>query len=148
MARKLSELYATDLESRENGRWVELRPATKTDKALRIKVRSTHSKTVRREEQKLDKKYRMQYIAGDGQLDPDSQDEREVLLVSRAVLIGWENFPNDDGTGELVFTPQVVQDTLRQFPQLRREIIMLARMDETFRPAEIVAAEREGIAGN
>jgi hypothetical protein len=144
---KLSDVYASDPDASENGRWLDLRPATKKVKALRVKVRSLHSKVCRREDAKLDKKYRVQYLAGNGILDPETQDEKEVLFVSRGVLVDWDNFVGDDDQ-PLPFKPEVVQATLREFPQLRREILMLARMDDNFRPPELVAAEREGMAGN
>lgn len=131
----------------ENGAWQILRPAQGKIPAMRVKIRSVHSKTYRREDQKLDKKYRVQYIAGSGILDPETQDEKEVILVSRALLVDWENVAGDDGK-PLAFTPQVVQQVLRDYPQFRRELMVLARMDENFRSKAQQDMEREEIAKN
>lgn len=145
--RTLGAVYATDADAAENGTWIILRPETSTDPAMSVKLRSAGSKRVRTEEQKLDRKYRVQIMAGNGFLDPDSQDERDVLLISRAILVDWKGMPDDTGK-PLPFTPQVVQDTLRAYPQLRRELLVMARMDENFKPKAQVEAEREAMAGN
>lgn len=143
---KLSEVYASNEEDAENGKWLTLRPASGDSKPLEVKIRSAHSRKVRKEEQKLDKKYRVQYMAGNGVLDPSSQDERDVELVAKAILVDWKNFDADDGTS-LVFGHKVVSETLAAFPQLRREILFMARMDDNFRP-ERTEAEREAVVGN
>lgn len=144
---KLSDIYGADVAETENGTWLILRPGTGESAPLRVKLRSIHSKVYRREDQKLDKKFRVQYIAGNGFLDPETQDEKEVLLASRALLVGWEGFLGDDGK-DLPFTPQVVQETLRAFAQLRRELFVLARMDENFRSKAQQDAERDELAKN
>lgn len=143
---KLSDVYTADQDAAEKGTWLTLRPGTKDDKPLRVQIRSAHSRLVRKEEQKLDRKYRVQYMAGNGQLDPETADEREVVLIAKAVLVSWENF-QDDGGKALAFTHKVVTETLTAYPQLRREIMFLARSDDNFRP-ERIEAEREGLAGN
>ncbi len=152
MPRTLSELYGQDSES-ESGKWIILRPEQGKAgdpsymPALEVKLRSVHSRVVRREEQKLDRKYRVQIIAGNGFLDPDTQDEKDVLLVSRAVLVDWRGFQDDAGAA-LEFKPKVVQDTLTEFAQLRRELLILARIDENFRSAAQVDTERSELAKN
>lgn len=143
---KLSEVYASNAEDAENGKWFTLRPGTKDTKPLRVKIRSAHSRPVRKAEQKLDRKYRVQYMAGNGVLDPDTQDERDTQLVTTAILVAWENFEGDDGQ-PLAFTHKVVTETLTEFPQLRREILFMARMDDNFR-AERLEEEAKAAAGN
>lgn len=142
----LSEVYASNEEDAENGKWFDLRPGTADTKALCVKLRSAHSRKVRKEEQKLDKRYRVQYMAGNGVLAPDISDEREVLLIAGAVLVGWENFDDDAGK-PLPFTHKVVTETLTAFPQLRREILFTARLDDNFRP-DRTEAEQEGVTKN
>jgi hypothetical protein len=141
----LDEVYSPNTEDAENGKWFDLRPASKDTKALRVKIRSAHSRAARKEEIKLDKRYRVQYMSGNGVLDPDTADEREVLLLAKGILLGWENFQHNGKVLDFVF--KNVTETLAAFPQLRRELLFMARLDDNFR-ADRTEGEREGVTKN
>jgi hypothetical protein len=71
-------------------------------------------------------------MAGNGVLDPEQADEREVLLLAKGILLGWENFERTTAS-RWIHPFKVVTETLTAFPQLRREILFMARMDDNFR---------------
>lgn len=143
----LSEQFATDDAEAESGRWFNIPgPLKEGQRPMRVRLRSVHSRKYRMELAKLARKFRTQFLAGDGVLDADSQDDHDVMLGSRALIVEWEGV-YDEGK-EVPSSAQPIQDTLRKFPAFRRMLLLMAKLDENFRPIDQAVAELEAMAGN
>lgn len=135
---KLDQLFGSDEDGAENGKWVEIRPG------IRFKLRSVHSKHYRREEAKQQRKNRSLILQNNGILDPETEDETQIVLLQRSGVVDWDG----DGLEGLPFTVDNLRSVLKKYPALRREVLYHMRVDETFRAPDVVAAELDKLAGN
>lgn len=132
----LYQQYQTDPEAEAEGRWVEFRPG------IRVRIRSTTCDLVRTVEDRLAARLRPKLMANNWRLPPKDADAQDVELLAQAVVVAWDGVTDAAGAA-LVCTPATVRTVMTALPAFRREVLMAARLDETFR-VEV----REALEGN
>jgi hypothetical protein len=129
----LYDAYSTDKQSVEDGIWVEVQPG------VRFKVRSEQSVKVREWAARRAKGQRQLIVAGGGILPPHLQDKNEVDQCAQATVVDWEGVSDRQGN-PVPFSKEACTELVTELPALRRDLLYLARTDETFRPEEVTAA--------
>jgi hypothetical protein len=141
----LYEAYETDHKLEEEGAWVEIRDG------VEFRIRSDQSSPVREFAAKLGKAQRQILQANGWVLPPKMSDRNDVLLCRTVLVTGWR-MKQEDGSykdvmldrdgQELPFSPDNVEKLVSDLPALRRDILMIAKTDETYK------AVRESMLGN
>lgn len=128
--------YATDTNAEENGTEIELRNGTV------MMVRSENSTIVRNYVTRMVRRQRSVILREGGVLPAAMQDANDIDLCVDVLVTGWRKLRGADGT-DIPYNKGVCRDLMVRLPALRREILMFARMEDTFRKQEV-----EAISGN
>ena len=128
--------YQTDTTAEADGQWVEFRPG------IRVRIRSTTCDLVRTVEDRLAARLRPKLMANNWRLPPKDADAQEVEVLAQGVVVAWEGVTDAAGA-VLECTPATVRTVMTALPAFRREVLMAARLDDTFR-----AAIQEELRGN
>lgn len=134
MTKSIYDVYETDPAAERDGVWVEFRGG------VLLKVRSADCEDARDLMQRQMKRSRSLIIANQGILPPNIQDQHDIELLSRVLIADWDEktVPGRDGN-PIPFDTDAVAVLMRDLPGLRREALMVARTEETFRRAELEA---------
>lgn len=142
MQESIYSQYETDTESEETGKWVEFRGGA------RIRVRSDNSTKARNWYAATAKKQRNLIASNGGILPPKLSDQNDIDLLTEALISGWDPVTILDRSGqEIPFTKENVRQLMTDLPSLRRDILYIARSDETFR-SQAEEAAKESMKGN
>lgn len=134
MKTNLHETYATDQSAEADGAWIEVRPG------IQFRIRSENCAKARDWANRRARSQRQFIIANQGLLPPAMVDKNDVDICSDVLVTGWKGITDDKGV-EIPFTKENVIALLKELPALRRDVLFLARTDETFRPSAEVASE-------
>lgn len=132
----LFEAYATDVALEEQGVPVELR------NGATMIVRSENSLAARRWLTKKVKEQRSLIAANRGLLPPEKNDQNDIDELAEVLIVGWKNVTDRAGN-EIPHSVEMARTLMKELPALRRDLLLAARTDETFR-REVI----EDMAGN
>lgn len=124
----LYEKFKTDEAAEEDGQWVEVAPN------VRFKIRSSDSTKVREASIRMAKERRPKLMLYGGMLPPKYADEMEIKLVTDAIVADWDGVEGPDGKA-LPFTKENLRRIVTDLPHLRREIIQVHNITETYKAA-------------
>jgi len=135
MSTNLHKIFATDTQAEQEGREVEV-----TD-GVHFRVRSQNSDRVRKWSSRRSKKNR-KYLVGNGEIPIKVQDEDEISMVCEVLVVGWRGVKDAEGK-DIAYSTEACRKLMTELPPLRRQIILLSALEETFRKEET-----EAIVGN
>lgn len=122
------DAYATDVKAEEEGTEIELRNGAK------IRIRSENSTKVRNFIARLVRKQRNIILREGGSLPAELQDKNEIDICAEVLVVGWSNVVGPQG--EIAYTKQRCRELVTALPALRRDILMQARLEDTFKKQE------------
>jgi len=124
-ALNLFEIFASDKESEEAGRWVELGSGTS------FKIRAFGSKAVVDLRDSLMKPY-AQLLRVGGKIPEDKNEEIGLKVLAGAVIADWKNVKN--AAGETVpYSTDEAYAILKALPKLSSFIIQFSLEGQNFR---------------
>lgn len=124
-ALNLFELFSSDKESEEDGRWVEIGSGTA------FKIRAFGAKAVSDLRDTLMKPYQ-QLIRAGVKVPEDKNEEIGLKVLAGAVIADWKNVKNV--TGEVVpYTSDEAYSILKALPKLASFVIQFSLEGQNFR---------------
>jgi len=102
-------------------------------------VRSTDSDRVREIESRWMKRNRQAIMASGGIMSPALQDDKDLTILVDGILVGWQKVTDAEGK-PLEFTRENARKLMGDLRELRKELLYLAGMGETFRASELQEA--------
>lgn len=127
---ELYEAYATDPKAEAEGVWIEFRAGAK------LKVRSQSSLQAREWALRRAKGQRQLIMANGGALPPSLMDKNELDMCVEILVVDWQGVNNGDGHA-IPFTRENLRKVLTDLPVLRRDVMFVSQVDESFRVAEL-----------
>ena len=99
---------------------------------IKFTIRSTESDRVREVESRWMKRNRQTIMASGGIMPPAMQDDKDITLLVDGIIVGWEGVTGPDGQ-LLEFTRENAKKLVTDLRELRKELLYLAGLGETFR---------------
>jgi hypothetical protein len=124
-ALNLFDIFASDKESEEEGRWVDLGQGTA------FKIRAFGAKAVADLRENLMKPY-AQLVRVGGKIPEDKNEEIGLKVLSGAVIADWKNVKN--AAGEIVpYTGEEAYAILKALPKMASFVIQFSLEGQNFR---------------
>lgn len=124
-ALNLFDIFASDKESEEDGRWVELGLGTS------LKIRAFGAKAVTDLREALMKPYQQLLRVG-GKIPEDKNEEIGLKVLAGAVLADWKNVKN--AAGEIVpYSQDEAYAILKALPKMASFVIQYSLEGQNFR---------------
>ncbi len=130
----LYEKFQTDTSLEETGVWMEFAPG------VFFCVRSSDSNAARNEANAIAKARRPKVLMHGGLLPAKDADELEIRLVANALVTGWRGVTDAEGK-DLPYTKENLRRIITDLPHLRREIVAMSNLTETYKQAASEALE-------
>lgn len=134
---KLFEAYATAHE--EDGVWVKLREFADDTPPIMVCVRSMNSKRARHVLTAQLRAQRAKLTAQNFITTPEQDDANEIELCVKALVADWKGI--EENGVPLPCTAENIERLMTVLPAFRRDVVLAARMDETFRASALTAVE-------
>jgi hypothetical protein len=137
----LFEIFASDKESEEEGRWIELGSGTS------LKIRAFGAKAVTDLRENLMKPY-AQLLRVGGKIPDDKNEEIGLKVLAGAVISDWKNVRGVDDEGKptaktVPYSPDEAYRVLKALPKFASFVIQYSLEGQNFRDES-----REEGAGN
>lgn len=127
-----AEYELDTVASEQEGTWVTF----KGD--IQVKLRSENSESARKWAHKRARSLRSVVMQNDGTFPPAVSDKNDVDILAEQLVVDWAGVTDRAGN-PLPCTPANVRKIFTELPSFRREVLTVARMDETFRKAALDA---------
>jgi hypothetical protein len=136
-ALNLFDIFSSNKESEENGRWIELGGEPPTS----FKIRSFGAKTVTDLREELMKPFQQLLRVG-GKIPDDKNEEIGLKVLAGAVIADWKNVRNAEGEA-VDYSADEAYAILKALPKLASFVIQFSLEAQNFRDEA-----REDSAGN
>jgi hypothetical protein len=129
------DLYATNSDDEENGRWF-----SSFGPGLEFKVRRYSSKKAQAVRTALEKPYLR--TSRNNTLSNDIQEEILLKHLAEGVVVDWRGPALVDKTGApMAFSPKAAYTLFKQLPDLARDIVLVSVDMDRFKDEHVTAME-------
>lgn len=124
--------YGTDTTAENDGAWIEMRGGSQ------FCIRAEDSERVREWALRRAKSQRNHIIAHGGVLPPKLADKNDIDMCAEVIVVNWRAVQDAAGA-EIPYSVDAARALFEQLPALRRDVLFVARTEETYRKQAVEA---------